>query len=134
MKRYGFLILVVSASAVLAFSACAKKPQPQVPAGPGPGTQKTVTMQASSYDFKPNNIQAAQGDTLVFTIANTAGKKHNFTINDPQGNMLQSVELPPNKTTTVQIVLNEPGIYHFFCNKPFHESLGMKGQLEAAPR
>jgi len=36
----------------------------------------------------------------------------------------------PNKTAEIRITLSEAGEYNFYCDKPFHSSFGMKGQIE----
>lgn len=87
-------------------------------------------MEASSFDFKPNYIQAHQGDRIVFEIKNVSDSEHDFTIKNPRGEILKSVDLPPHATVNVPIAVDEAGTYPFYCDKPFHSSLGMKGKVE----
>ncbi len=130
MKRK-MSILAGLLGSLLLMSACAGL-QPPISAGPGAG-QKTVSMEASSFSFKPNNIRAEQGDILTLNIDNVSGSAHNFTIKDPHGTVLQDVDLPSKKTVPVRITLSEPGVYEFYCDKPLHSTFGMKGRIEAAP-
>lgn len=119
---------------LLIIAGCAKM-QPQVAPEPVQGGEKVIALEASSYEFTPNNIKAAQGDTIVFNITNVSGRVHNFSIKDPHGKTLQDVDLPAKKTIPVKVTFSETGRYEFFCNKPFHPTFGMKGQVEvAAPR
>ena len=120
---------------ILAFgiSACATLDLP-VTARTGQGSERTIEMQAGSYGFEPNNIEALEGDRIEFTITNTADKAHNFTLVDPQGSPVQTVELPPNMPVPVTVILGLPGKYRFYCDKPFHALLGMKGQIIVVPR
>ena len=94
------------------------------------GGEKVITMEASSFKFTPNNIKAYQGDAVVIKIANISDAGHDFTIKDPQGQIVQSVDLPSKKTVEVRVTLSEPGEYSFYCDKPLHSSFGMKGQIE----
>jgi len=66
----------------------------------------------------------------VFRISNISENNHNFTIKDPEGIMLQSVGLQPQKTVEVKITLSKLGRYNYDCDKPLHSSLGMRGQIE----
>lgn len=122
-KKHLYYLMVL-----LLLPACAGRQQ-QVAVGPEAG-ENVVAMSASSFEFEPNNIRAREGDEVVFRITNTSGTGHNFTIRDPQGNILQSVELPEKKTVDVRIRFAESGMYDFYCDKPFHPTLGMKGRVE----
>ncbi len=119
------------AIALLFILGCASR-QPQVEAVLTQG-EKTIDMKVSSYEFKPNNIKANQGDTIVLNITNISGSQHNFTIKDPGGKIIHNVELLPNKTEHVRITFTEKGTYDFYCDKPFHPTLGMKGRVEVGP-
>lgn len=95
--------------------------------------KKTVTMTAGDFKFEPSAIQALTGDLLVFEISNTFSTTHNFTIKDPEGQILESVDLPGNKTVSLEIPLRDNGTYEFYCNKTSHANTGMKGYVEALP-
>jgi plastocyanin len=94
--------------------------------------ENVIEMKASDYKFDPDTIKARQGDTLVFKIENVTKKKHNFTVKDPQGKKIQSVDLPANQTVEVSVSFPEAGTYPFNCDKPFHTKFGMKGQVVVA--
>ena len=117
---------------LLLLQACGGQ-QHQVAVSPGEG-EKTLVVKASSFTFEPNNIKAFSGDVILLKIENTSGSSHNFTIKDPQGNVLQSTVLPAGKTTDVEIMLPKKGMYDFYCDKPFHSAFGMKGRIEAVDR
>lgn len=114
--------------AILFFAACASK-QPLVTIGPQKG-ETEIKMAAGNYKFEPNNIKAYKGDVILFQIENTSNTAHDFTIKNPSGNILQSVDLPPMQTVTVKTELSDTGTYEFYCDKPFHSTLGMKGRIE----
>ena len=51
-------------------------------------------MEASSFKFTPNNIKANQGDEITINITNISDAGHDFTIKDPQGQIIKHVDLP----------------------------------------
>ncbi len=89
-------------------------------------------MTASNFKFDPSVVQAKVGDNILLEIRNTSSGTHNFALKDPKGKVIKSIDLPPNQKTTVKISLKEAGVYKFYCDKPFHPSMGMKGRLEVA--
>ncbi len=95
-----------------------------------PKGEKTLAIKAEDFKFEPNSIQAHQGDVLTLNIENTSGGDHNFTLKTPQGHTVVNKDLPAKSTTSIKITLSEPGIYIFHCGKPFHSTMGMKGQIE----
>ncbi|HXX53845.1 MAG TPA: cupredoxin domain-containing protein [Thermodesulfovibrionales bacterium] len=127
MDRKSMGLTLAFAIVLLAFAACASQ-QPLVTLGPARG-EVVLAMKASSFSFEPNNIKAYRGDVVVLKIENTSGAGHNFTIKDPQGNVVQNVDLPSKKTATATVPLSETGTYEFYCDKPFHSTYGMKGQI-----
>ncbi len=114
------------------FASCAGLQQ-EVTVSPGEG-EKILAVKASSFKFEPNNIKAYTGDVILLRIENVSGSSHNFTINNPQGQLIQSSDLPAGKVTDVRVTLPEKGIYDFYCNKSFHSAFGMKGRIEAVDR
>ncbi len=125
MRRYLLGLL----SLTLAVAACAG-PQKMlaVPSGTG---EKVIQMQASSFEFDPNVIQAHQGDHLTLVIRNTAGTAHNFTLKNPAGEVLVSKDLPAKETVRVEVDLARAGDYPFYCDRPLHADFGMKGRFVA---
>ena len=128
MKIKFKLLLKISSGMLFVLSACAGLQQ-QVAVSSVDG-EKVITMEASSFKFTPNNIKAYQGDSVVIRIMNISEAGHDFTIKDPQGQTIQSVDLPSKKMVEIRVSLPEPGEYSFYCDKPLHSSFGMKGQIE----
>jgi plastocyanin len=95
---------------------------------------RTVTMKASNFKFEPNNILTYRGDTIKFKVENVSSSEHNFTITDPAGDVLQSVDIPAGKTVNIAVSFSETGIYHFHCDEFLHSFFGMKGRVEVAER
>lgn len=126
MRRYfSFFILFNIAAAMIA--GCVGL-QEQVVLAPEPKEQ-VVAMRASSFYFEPNNLKAYAGDTVIFKVQNLSGIGHNFTITGIGGEIVAEVDLPANETTEVKVGFKEAGNYKFYCDKPFHTTLGMQGQV-----
>jgi len=132
MQNRYLKILVMCLVLFSLFAACAGV-QPEVTVGPEAGV-KTLAIKASSFKFDPNNIKAYVGDVIILKVENVSGSNHNFTVNDPAGKAVQSVDLPPGKTVEIRVTLSESGTYDFYCDKTFHSFFGMKGQIEALKR
>ena len=92
--------------------------------------EKIVEISATSFDFDPDVIRTRQGDHLTLLINNVAGMEHNITIENPDGKVLVTKDIPEGEVVSLEVSLSKVGIYPFYCNKPMHPLLGMKGQLE----
>lgn len=125
MWRYS--LVLVGLAAMLA--GCAR-PQKEVVLAPG---DKVIEMKASSFGFDPNLIRARQGDRLILVVENVSGMRHNITLKNPAGDIVFSEDLPAHETVRTEISLPQVGEYSFYCDKPMHPALGMKGRLVAEP-
>lgn len=132
MQRHHTQLLIVCLALLSLIGACAGL-QPQVTADQEKG-EKVLAIKAASFKFEPNNIKAYGEDVIVLKVENVSGAEHNFTLEDPQGRVVQNLNLPPGKIVEVRVILSETGTYNFYCNKPFHTFLGMKGQIEVLKR
>ncbi len=97
-----------------------------VPAGAG---EKVIGIKAQSFDFDPDIIRTRPGDRLVLEVENISGMGHNITVKSPSGTILVSRNLPAHETVRLELGLEEKGEYPFYCDKPMHPTLGMKGVL-----
>jgi plastocyanin len=96
------------------------------------GREKGVLIEVKSFEFRPNIIKMDGPQTLSLNIKNVSSTEHNFTLKNPEGEIIKSVNLPEGKTVSVEIVLPRTGTYPFYCDKTFHASLGMKGAVEVS--
>jgi plastocyanin len=91
---------------------------------------RIISIDASNYKFKPNDIRAEKPGPFILQVHNTSsGSEHNLTLTDPHGKVVKSVDVRPGQTIISNIELPETGTYRFYCNKRFHSSLGMKGRI-----
>jgi plastocyanin len=131
MKSRDLLILSVLLPALMLPACAAKKTVVTVVPEDGP---KGVRIEASSFSFVPTVIRAHQGDRLVLRVVNGAGIAHNLTVKNPRGEPAARVDLPAGATVEIPLELTEAGSWPYYCDKTFHETLGMSGRIEAAPR
>ena len=127
-----FKVLIIWAAMVVLIAGCFSL-QPQV-ALSEKESKKVVELKAESFKFEPNNIRAFEGDTILFRIENSSDSAHNFTITNPQQQILKSVALPAKKEVDINVSFAESGVYEFYCDKPLHSSFGMKGQVEVVKK
>ncbi len=114
---------------VLVVAACAGVQQKPMVLEPG---EKALVMKVESFKFEPSNIKAHKGDNITLQLENLAGVEHNLTIKAPGGTTVASVDIPAKGKFSIKVNLEETGIYPFYCDKTFHSTLGMKGQIEVS--
>ena len=117
---------------VLAIVGCTGLGTPVTVKSPEVGST-VIHLKASSFEFEPNNIRVPKSGPLTLEVENISGTEHNITIKNPEGQVLKSFSLPPKKTISETVDLFGPGKYEFYCDRPFHAILGMKGQIQVGP-
>ncbi len=125
IRKWRFLVVLVFLFSV----ACAGR---QAPVTVEPG-EKPVVLKASDFKFEPNDLKARKGEVLTLKVENASGMTHNLTVKSPEGKVLADVNIPPKGTATAKVKLAEAGTYPFYCDKPMHSTLGMKGKIEVSP-
>lgn len=126
----GSFAALLPLSALLFLQGCAGTPAvPERAAGP-PG-RPVIALTAKSYSFTPETVLARAGDELTLEVDNISGSDHNITIETPSGRTLRSLDLPAREKITVKIRLKEAGTYPFYCEQPYHSTLGMHGSIRA---
>jgi plastocyanin len=85
----------------------------------GSGAETTVELQ--DFQFSPDSVAGAAGETLSIDLENTGDATHTFT-----GEGVDET-LAPGDTKTVEVALPDSGDFEFFCR--FHGSRGMTGTI-----
>ena len=123
-KKSVLVILVV----ITALAGCAGRAKVQSAASMSSGGS-IISIEASSHKFSPSEIQVEKPGLLAVEVKNVSNSEHNFTIKDLRGKILKSVDIRPGGSVIVNLELTEPGVYKFHCNKTFHSTFGMNGQI-----
>lgn len=144
MQRTVRISLALSAFALL--TACGEKkesesaekppasPSPSAPAPAAKPTGKTIVVELYTDEkgnyFKPNRIEAHQGDLIRFTLAAGVHNVHFLPDSNPgKSNLPAPSEFLQLPGQTYDFVVNlAPGKYYFQCDP--HALLGMVGRLE----
>lgn len=91
--------------------------------------ESTIKITASSFDFDPDVIRVREGVHLTLAIENVSGTRHNITVKNPDGQVVVAEDLPAHETVRVEVLLEGPGVYPFYCDRTLHPTFGMKGRL-----
>ncbi|MHB8111373.1 MAG: cupredoxin domain-containing protein [Syntrophorhabdaceae bacterium] len=123
------LSIILAIALIVPLGACSHLQQPVNVENTG----KIILITASDFKFEPNNITTSTGNSLTFSIMNVSPNSHNFTLKDPDGNTMQSVDIPARQSVQVNADFPRPGTYKMICTKTGHSELGMKGQVVVKP-
>lgn len=93
-----------------------------------------ITIEVSSFSFRPNVVSVKAGVTLTVTAVSRSSTKHNITIVTPDGETLESFDIFAGETVPFKTTLARPGRYTFYCDRFLHRPLGMEGVLVADDR
>ncbi|MEZ4599037.1 MAG: plastocyanin/azurin family copper-binding protein [Syntrophotaleaceae bacterium] len=129
MKRFFLLPALILIPAI--WGCADKKTVHVVPAETG---KVVVAVQADNFSFNPAIIKAGKGDFVMLRMTNTTAMEHNVTVNNPVGQKVLTIDLPAKETVEIPLQLVEAGTWEFYCDKPFHPSLGMTGRIETYQR
>lgn len=86
---------------------------------------QTVTMEAGSFYYKPNVINAKVGEKIKLVMT-SKDMMHNFNIDE------LAVKLPITKageTNTVEFTARKAGTFEFYCSVGQHRKNGQVGTL-----
>jgi uncharacterized cupredoxin-like copper-binding protein len=121
-----FVVVALFLLAVLVGCAGKGKIETASPMGSG---GSVISIEVRNHKFLPSEIRVEKPGLLALEIRNASGSQHNFTLKDPRGKVLKTVNINPAVSAIVNVELTDPGVYRFYCNKAFHSFLGMKGQI-----
>lgn len=118
---------------------------------PGKAAQASRTVEVDMFDtmrFKPETIDAKQGETIRFLVKNSGKVRHEMVIGTPQElkeHYAMMMKMPgmehadenmltvdPGKTGELVWQFTRAGTVDFACLQPGHYDAGMKGQVKVA--
>jgi uncharacterized cupredoxin-like copper-binding protein len=89
----------------------------------------TVEVVATEFGFRPDRLTVPAGESVNMSLVNQGQLLHDLTI--PKLDI--RVVAGPGDTTTVGVIVEEPGEYPFLCTVPGHSESGMTGVLVVEP-
>jgi uncharacterized cupredoxin-like copper-binding protein len=89
-----------------------------------------VEVMLSDFAIDPTSIDVPAGQALSFAIMNHGQTPHTFGI-VVGADTLQTAQIPPDGTGTLEVPALEPGIYDALCTVPGHKDLGMVATVSA---
>jgi plastocyanin len=104
------------------------------------GPSQSITVQLSSFKFRPATLTLTHGRPYVIHFTNTSSGGHDFVAKDffaaatiaPEDRskvVKGGVSLGGGESTDIHLVPNTPGTYKSHCSHFMHSGFGMKGQV-----
>ncbi|CAM5782126.1 MULTISPECIES: cupredoxin domain-containing protein [Brevibacillus] len=88
--------------------------------------QRVQTVTISNAGFLPNKLSVNKGETVSLMIVNTDIRPHNLVIRELN---VQSSDLKPNQSATLQFLAEQEGQFPFISNTPGYPEIGYQGTL-----
>ena len=89
-----------------------------------------IEIELRSFSFSPNHIAILKNRApFTFRLTNTTNRWHNFTLVDPNKNIVFKKNLGPKESTIFTIETLESGNYLFYCDRFLCRFLGMEGMF-----
>jgi plastocyanin len=127
MRRRPLLLVLAFVTFAFAVAACGGDDDEAEPAANGGDGAQTVVIAADpdgGFAFDKQTLEASAGE-ITFQFTNDASIPHNFTIEDVEGAVTDTVT-GGDDSVTVNL---EAGTYTFFCSVSGHREGGMEGTL-----
>lgn len=92
-------------------------------------SSQPIEVELRNFSFSPDHLAVLQNRSRDLRLINSADRRHNFTLLDPENNVILSKNLGPKEFTALNLELLRPGNYLFYCNRFLHRYRGMEGML-----
>ena len=129
MRRFPRRLLVPLAAlaAALVLTACSGEsatPTPPRPTVPPGGAITQISVEMTSFDFIPENLEFSVGETVEFALF-SKDIEHDFTVEDLDIHW----DVDGGERATEQFTFDRAGTYRLICTVPAHEAAGMIGEI-----
>ena len=118
MKRTGVHPLKPPPTAALVLFVCSQAAL---------AADRTVTIQATEFAFKPATIEVDPGETARLKLVNNGNLSHNLHL---RGVGTKTGTIQAGNSDTIEFTATEAATVRFFCNVPGHEQAGMTGRMQ----
>jgi nitrite reductase (NO-forming) len=89
-------------------------------------TGMVITLRDHTFDPGLFTIEGGEGQRIILTLANRGSVPHNLSI---PGLKVQSSDIAPGQTGTVEFISYADDTYRFVCSVPGHQEAGMVGYI-----
>lgn len=88
-------------------------------------TENHFVIKATDFSFSPTEVAVSAGQTFFLELQSEVGK-HNLVI---EKTAFKTKVLNQGETEVLEVNIDQPGTYNFFCSVGSHRQLGMEGKL-----
>jgi plastocyanin len=101
--------------------------------GSSSGGSNAGAVKLSETDFKitPANPSVDKPGKVTFTVSNDGQTVHALEVEGP-GEEKETDSIDPGQSTTLEVDLDKPGTYEFYCPIGNHRQMGMAGEITVA--
>jgi len=88
----------------------------------------TIEVEETEYELDPASPAVQSAGLVKFEVTNAGEIDHALEVEGPDGEV-ETEEIAPGDTATIEADLNKPGSYRWYCPIADHEERGMDGQI-----
>lgn len=132
MKR---LVVTSAALLVMGISGCGSDDgqgsQDRAAAATTSGGARTVDVSETDFKLSPADPKVDKG-VVTFRVKNDGKVTHSLEVEGPGGEKQLAKALQPGQSGTLEVKLDKPGRYEWYCPVDGHRESGMKGEITVA--
>lgn len=143
IKKHTHLVLLLMVAALLLAACSTETPGQSIPSAGDAIIRYTLKTASENgrlvfvgvggeIDGQVNpDLQASVGDTIAITLVNDDGRFHDIVIDEFDAATPVFGEI--GQEETVEFVVDQAGMFFYFCSVAGHRQAGMEGQLIVSP-
>ena len=102
-------------------------PDENVPAAPKATNE--VTVRETEFALDPARATAGEAGLVTIKIVNEGEAAHSLAVDGPNGLVELDGRIEPGATSTLEVDLDRPGSYAWYCPLDGHRERGMEGSI-----
>ena len=106
--------------------------QPTTTAAQVPKKETTVVVHETEYSLDPSNADAGATGLVKIKVVNDGKLAHALAVEGPNGRVDLDGSLEPGSSATMEVDLDKPGSYTWFCPLDDHRAKGMSGTIRVS--
>lgn len=122
---------VAAACVLTALAGCGGNDDKGKKETPSPARPAAETVKVTETEFKldPSDPTIAKSGVVKFAVKNAGAVEHSLEVEGPKGETELEENIQPGKSATLEVDLDKPGKYEWYCPVGNHKDLGMKGEI-----